>query len=145
MEKLQQYVTPIRQKVSSLQSQISQSQQVGEQYIDRFPQMKDIESFAIRTACTMRELNFETKRKIVLRVVDEVTANKEKIIVKGCIPIVENVALCTTDRNSQDTIRLNESGNNKGIPFEFTLELPIRKNGIDYGFKKGKINYPKTR
>ena len=145
LEKLQEYITPIRIKVTHLQSQILQ---IFEQKTDahkNLPTGEDIQNFALKSIQTLQNLNFIAKRAIVLLVVDKVLGIKGELTVCGCIPINKNVEFCTNDRNSQDTIRLSENENSKGIPFEFTLELPILKNGIDYGFRKGKVNYPKTR
>ena len=124
LDKLQEYVVPIRNKIVSIQSQIVASQEQEVKQTNGFPKQSEIHEFAHKAMQQLRNLDFEARRAIVLQVIDKVAASKLQVYIAGCIPMNEIAVLCTNDRDSQDTIALFEGGNNKSIPFEFTLNFP---------------------
>ncbi len=101
LEKLQEYVLPVREKVANLQSQILRNQGQNDEITTALPKHDEIQEFADIAIRTLKGLNFEARRAIVLNVVDKVIASREEVKIHGCIPINENVVLCTTDRNGK--------------------------------------------
>lgn len=119
MEKLQEYINPLRKKVANIQSEILKTQEQAENMAE-MPNQRTIEEFANKSVQALKNLSFASKRAIVLTVIDKVIVSPELIQVYGRIPIVENVGLCLNDRDSQDTIRHS----NTVIPFHFSIKTP---------------------
>jgi site-specific DNA recombinase len=136
MEKLQDYITPMRAKIASFEGQIPRAQTTGDagSVVPRY-EPHEIEVFAERSAHALQNLNFEQKRGIVLNVVDKVIATQEMVEVHGFIPI-DHVEFQTSNRDGASAIRHGRFM--KSIPFEFSIPLPPPlKRGVDYGFLPG--------
>lgn len=104
MEKLQEYIMPVRARIVNIESKILKSYEQGKNRVV-MPTQAAIEAFASKSVRTLENLNFESRRAIVLDVIDKVIASPELIDVYGHIPINENVALCLNDGHGQDTNR----------------------------------------
>ena len=131
VEKLNEYTSPILERLKNLQSQILKIQSVNSQVCDRvMPNDQTILTFAEITRATLKNLNFQAKREIVINVIEKVVGNKESLKVVGNIPFPSNlnVEYKTIHRNSQDTNRLLEDRGNISIPFEFCIKLPNKTN-----------------
>ncbi len=91
IEKLKDYVSPLRDKITLLENQIAQVQN-DEKQINEFllPKENEIEVFAQKAIKTLQNLNFEAKRGIILNVVDKVVATKTELRVMGYLPVVNN-------------------------------------------------------
>jgi site-specific DNA recombinase len=122
MDALQVYVSPIRGKITNIQSQILKTHQLAESLAE-VPSQNEMSEFASKAVATLSNLNFASKRAIVLKVVDKVIACREFIDVTGCIPVTDNALLCLIDRDTQDTMRPSQYSSNKSIPFEITIKL----------------------
>ncbi len=118
MEKLQEYLTPIRGKITTIQSQILKNQEQASSRKE-MPTQEEIEAFAEKAVMVLKNVNFTSRRAIIMNVIDKVIVSPELIQVYGCIPINENVALCLNDRDSQDT-------NRHQIPFHFKVKIPAK-------------------
>jgi len=127
VDALQEYVTPIRGKITNIQTQILKSRQFAES-VSEIPSPYEMAEFANKAIATLSNLNFAAKRAIVLKVVDKVVACRDSIEVSGCIPVTDSALLCLIDRDSLDAIGLSE--NNKAtIPFVFRIDLLSPKKG----------------
>lgn len=136
LEKLKEYTSPILKKVGSLEYQIAQSKQ-GQDENEKLskPIACEIEEFAKESTEKLETLSFNSKRGIVVHVVEKVIATQEKLQVSGFIPIKSNVSFCSIHRHGVNT---NTPGNDRKIPFYFEIKMPLPlRRGIDYGFKKG--------
>jgi site-specific DNA recombinase len=135
--KLQGYISPVREKIASLEGEIARAQK--ELDVAAFLDPYDLEAFAESAAQTLVDLNFEAKRTIVMNVIDKVIATQELLEVHGLIPVPDHIGLRTSDRDAANTTRHgrdNRSG--KSVPFELVIPLPPPlRRGIDYGFLPG--------
>ncbi len=134
VEKLHEYITPIREKILCIQSKNLEAQNSNDNTGRIPPSKQAIKDFAVNTVGIFKDLSFQARRAIILLVVDKIIGKPGEIHVFGIIPINENVQLFPCYRNRQDTNRHAEASI---IPFEFTINLPPPlKSGVDYGFKK---------
>lgn len=101
MEKLKEYAIPIRNRIASLESQRARAkQEENEIGISAIPSQKEIGEFAKLTTETLKELNFETKRAIMMNVLDKVIGTQKQLEVHGYLPISpSNVCFKTIHRN----------------------------------------------
>ena len=131
--KLQGYITPVRERIASLEGQIAKAQEVRPEGASlSLLEPHEIEAFATSAARALEDLNFESKRAIVMSVIDKVVATQEMLEVYGYIPITDHVELCSEYRDGVDAMR--QSG--FLLPFEFTISLPPPlKRGVNYGFR----------
>ena len=145
--KLQGYVTPVRERIASLEGQIAKAREVRPEE-DSLAALEphEIEAFAASAARALEDLNFESKRAIVMNVIDKVVATQETLEVYGYIPITDHVELCSEYRDAANTTRHGrDSRSSKSVPFELVIPLPPPlRRGIDYGFLPGK-NISKKR
>jgi len=128
LEQLNDYITPIRERIKSLNTRIAKIHQekalIGEAML---PTAGQIETFAELSRNQLLDLNFQLKRAIVVNVVEKVVGTKDRLQVYGNIPIhyTSNVAFNSNDRDSQDTMQPSEFWSNNSIPFEITIK-PIQ-------------------
>jgi site-specific DNA recombinase len=124
IEKLKEYVIPIRERVAALEGQIAEAE-TGENRINgaTLPTNDQIEVFARRSAETFHRLKFEAKQAIVRNVLDRVVGTPRELQISGYIPVTEKdyVKLCSIDRHRWNATRHVED---RGIPFAFTITLP---------------------
>jgi site-specific DNA recombinase len=124
LEQLKEYVAPIRDKVAMYESQIVKSeQQESESQAAPLPDEKEVATFAREASVVLKDLNFETKKAIVMNIVDKVVGTRDKLQVYGFIPITD-VKLCTNDRHRQSIPRHGFKENSpKLIPFHFEVNI----------------------
>jgi site-specific DNA recombinase len=139
--KLQAYITPVREKIASVEGQIAKARAARDELpLNDTPlDPHEIEALTVRAARALQDLNFEAKRAIVMNVIDKVVATQEVLEVHGFIPITDHVEFQTSNRDAANTTRHgrdNRSG--KSVPFELVIPLPPPlRRGIDYGFLPG--------
>jgi site-specific DNA recombinase len=136
LEKLKEYVLPIRDKIEKLKYQIEKSkEETNLQNTLNKPSKEEIDVFAQSSIKTLTNLNFKAKKSIIVSVIEKVVGTQKELQVYGYIPILkQDVELCSSDRNSLNTIEYNSL--QKGIPFSFNIKLPPPlKTGVDYGFR----------
>ena len=135
--KFQGYVTPVRERIASLEGQIAKAREVRPED-DSLAALEphEIEAFAASAARALEDLNFESKRAIVMNVIDKVVATQEMLEVYGYIPITDHVELCSEYRDGANTTRHGrDNRSSKSVPFELVIPLPPPlRRGIDYGF-----------
>ncbi len=91
MEKLKEYIAPLRDKIFSLEAQIVQAQkETGRINEFTLPKENDIKIFAQKAVKVLQNLNFEAKRGIILNVVDKVIGIKTELRVMGYLPVDMN-------------------------------------------------------
>jgi site-specific DNA recombinase len=158
---LADYVSPIREKIASLEKQVVINRAEQEKASFRLPHSDQIEAFTIGAREMLSNLNFWQKRGIVLQVVDKIISSKEEINVIGHIPIPE--AGCTTVFTPFDEIRneikassilenvgqssihrysLDTAHNSPGsIPFTLRISMNLsgrsKKGPLDNNIKEG--------
>jgi len=103
LEQLQENIAPIREKIASLQLEITKTRQQGLQNdYDPTPNGEEINDFAEATQDLLSgDLSFEQKRAIVLRTVEKIVGTQEKLQVSGFIPVTTTNygGYTTEDRN----------------------------------------------
>ncbi len=100
IEKLKEYLAPVREKVSNLENQIIQANlEMKPENEIPFPNKGEIESFVSDTVRFLENLNFESKRAIVRRIVEKATATQKELQVYGGILLKEIYVLFPEDRN----------------------------------------------
>ena len=101
IEQLKGYTLPIREKINQLEIQIAgATQKENEQRIDQAPSKTEIEAFAGRAEKTINNLNFSSKREIILSTVEKIVSTKEYLCISGYIPVNQYVEYKTINRNS---------------------------------------------
>jgi site-specific DNA recombinase len=105
LEKLKEYTSPVIEKIRSLELEIIQEKQNQEQVKSIYPSEHEIEEFAKSATEKLKDLNFKTKKAIVMNVVNKVVSTQEKLLVSGYIPINQNVTLCSINRHRRVTKR----------------------------------------
>jgi len=102
IEKLREYTTPIRERLASLESQISMACSEEDQMEDvLLPSQEEVNVFTTgETPETLKNLNFEGKRVIVMGIIEKVIGTQKELIVSGRIPIqnINHVKYKTNDR-----------------------------------------------
>ena len=90
MEQLQENIVPIREKIASLQLEITKARQQGwKNDYDPTPSGEEINDYAESMEELLSgELSFEQKRAIVLRTVEKIVGTQEKLQVSGFIPVI---------------------------------------------------------
>jgi site-specific DNA recombinase len=107
VEALAQYLIPLREKVSTLESQIQEVKQKEREITTKtIPKEEEIEEFAIKSAEFLKSLSFQAKKAIIGNVVEKIVSTRQQLQVYGYIPITQsNVAFCTEYRNCWSTER----------------------------------------
>jgi site-specific DNA recombinase len=103
LDQLKGYLEPIKERISVLNKQISK-EGIRNQEVQPFITIdnKDISSFAIRAKKVLKNLNFKSKKAIVMSVIDKVVGTPEQLQIYGYIPVT-NINVFTSNRNSRIT------------------------------------------
>ena len=103
IEKLKEYLDPLRERISLLERQISEAQQEKmETEILALPSQEEMESFAQRAKELLKDLSFETKQEIVRSVIGKLVSNQKQMDVQGVLNLDEiNVLFSNVESNSQ--------------------------------------------
>ena len=138
IEALRQYVVPLREKISILESQIIKFKQEEKQVnVNEIPTKERIEKYTRRAVEFLSDLSFKGKKAIINNVIEKIISNRQQLQVCGYIPITieSNVSFCSEYRNSQNTT-LHDHEINKEIliPFEFYIKLPALQHS-HYNYK----------
>lgn len=99
IEKLKEYISPAREKISMLENQIARAK-AGESQRKEYnlPKPDEIEIFAQEAVTALQNLNFEAKQAIVRSIVNKAVGTQRELKVYGYIPI-NYVELFTIHRN----------------------------------------------
>ncbi len=90
VEKLKEYVEPIREKIVLLQSQVNKAmQEKGDREVLAFPNQKEMKIFAQKAKELLKNLNFETKQAIVRAVLSGLVASQKQLDAKGVLNLNE--------------------------------------------------------
>ncbi len=88
MEKLKEYVVPIRERVTVIESQIVEAEAARGGINDAtLPKPHEVEVFAEKAAKALQNLNFEAKRGIIMRIIEKAIGVQSELKVYGYIPI----------------------------------------------------------
>lgn len=98
IEKLKEYLVPIKERMKTLESQIIKARQVKDHINTTLPNEAEIERFAKKTVKVLNDLHFKEKRAIVMNVIEKIIGTKDKLQVDGYIPITNHVEFFTNDR-----------------------------------------------
>ncbi|MFA6135759.1 MAG: recombinase family protein [Candidatus Paceibacterota bacterium] len=101
VEKLKEYMTQIRDKISTLESQLDQDKLNMIEIGGNIPGVDKIEEFSKRAVKELQFLNFSEKQAIVRSVIDKVIGTQNELEVFGYIPITDTnyVKFQTIHRN----------------------------------------------
>lgn len=127
MEQLQEYTVPIREQIGALEIQLRKVREGAEaRRVTKEPGENEIREFARKASSALGNLNFATKRAIVLHTIDKVVGTKERLQVYGYIPIENHVEVFTNDRHRVNIPRHEfDELDAKVIPFSFEIDLPV--------------------
>jgi site-specific DNA recombinase len=133
IEQLREYTIPLREKITSLKSQIASAQQETKAIsVNEMPSAGEIKRFAEAARKMLHHLNFQARRAIVLNAVDRIVATQRRLQIYGHIPVTTHVKFCSHHRHAANITR---HVGTPLIPFEFKIELPSPlRRGVDYGF-----------
>jgi site-specific DNA recombinase len=107
LEQLKGYVDHVRERIGTIQSQISKTRQGRNQITNLgIPTKDEITSFTKEAAEVLNDksLSFALKREIVLDTVEKVVGTQKELRVSGYIP-VNHVLFCSEHRNRGSTKR----------------------------------------
>ena len=91
LEQLREYAIPLRDQITLLESQITKARlQQFEIGIPAMPNQKEILEYTRIATEKLRDLNFETKRGIIMNVLDKVIATQAYLEGNGFLPITAN-------------------------------------------------------
>ncbi len=100
IEQLREYTLPIKEKIISLDAQISAAKQEKNNIQDSsIPDSKEMEVFAQQAKNSLKSLSFGLKREIVMNVVDKIIATPKELKVYGYIPVNNYVGCKINDRH----------------------------------------------
>ena len=100
IEKLKEYTVPLREKISALKSQIERAEEESNQIkSSMLPNKTEMRRFAKEAVKKLESLSFESKREIVLSVIEKVVGTQQRLQVYGYIPITNHVEFKTISRN----------------------------------------------
>lgn len=124
LEQLREYTLPVRDKRAMYEAQLLQSERdERELRTAPVPDAKALTVFAKEATEVLQNLNFETKRSIVRRVVEKVVGTREKLQIHGFIPVT-NVNVFTNNRHRQVIPRFNFADTSaRGLPFKLEVNL----------------------
>jgi len=125
LEKLKEYLLPIRDRVNAINSQIATIRTEQQEYKAAvLPNEDAILAFAEKSKRVLDNLDFDGKREIIINVIEKIVASQDGgMQVYGHIPIgsnESNVEFIPDYRHGQDT-------NRHQIPFHFTVKIPPKK------------------
>ena len=137
LDQLKEYTKTVKEKINLFENQINKAKSESLQTNEtRLPDFTEIESFAQQSAEFIPNLNFESRKAIIRRIVDRVVGTKQELQVYGYLPI-NNINVLSSYRHGVNTTRHNnEDGPGEmKIPIRLTIKLPPpMRRGIDYGF-----------
>ncbi|KKW28555.1 MAG: invertase protein [Parcubacteria group bacterium GW2011_GWA2_52_8] len=91
IEKLKEYTDPIRARMAALESQIIKAGQEADRInVDLLPTKTETKIFTREAGKALKNLNFETRRAIVLNTVEKVVGTQQQLQVSGYIPLTLN-------------------------------------------------------
>jgi len=105
LEQFKDYTVPIRDKMSSFNTQIAKAESERGQVETTMPKISEIEIFAEKASLALHDLKFEAKKAIVRSIIDRVVGTREKLQVYGYIPIESNINVFTEYRNRRSAER----------------------------------------
>ena len=103
LNELEKHLEPIRKEKTDLEAKIEKHKLKETKVIKNIPTKEEIESFSKECIKTLRNLNFEAKRVIILNTIDKVVGTKHELQVEGYLPIKSNINVITINRNRWTT------------------------------------------
>ena len=99
LDKLRELTQPLKEQIVNLKGQIAKAEMASaEQIPSSVLTKKEVKEFAERAAINLSNLNFESKRAIVMSIVDKVVGTQEALHVYGHISLKNHVKFETNDR-----------------------------------------------
>jgi site-specific DNA recombinase len=106
IEALQEYIVPVKERISSLENQIAEAFTNRERASNvGIPTSHEIEAHVQNSARKLQNLNFDGKRVIVMRTVDRIVGTPKELQVYGHIQINNYVEFKTSNRNRRTSQR----------------------------------------
>ena len=105
LEQRKSYTTPIREKISQLETQIAQTTSKVSQAQLATPSKQEMERFASKAKEALQGLNFTAKRAIILNTIEKIVGTRQDLQVSGLIPIKQYVKFKSISRHCWFTQR----------------------------------------
>jgi site-specific DNA recombinase len=136
IEQLREYSIPLRERITSLERQITSAQEeMNPVLVTKMPSHDELKEFTEAARKVLHNLNFQARRAILVNTVERVVGTQRQLQVYGHIPIKNHVEFQTIHRHSLNVPRHPDA---RLIPFDFVVKLPAPlKTGVDYGFLPG--------
>ncbi|MDB5260281.1 MAG: putative site-specific recombinase, resolvase family [Candidatus Nomurabacteria bacterium] len=102
LEQLTEYTAPLKEKMTSLDSQIKQTELANNQLNEiPLPKKEEIEEFAHKASHELKNLSFKAKQEIIRSIIEKVVGNQQELIISGFIPVqyLNHVSFCSLHRN----------------------------------------------
>lgn len=91
IEQLNGYVTPIREKVLALETEMKSTKESAEKISgNALPSESEIKAFVRKATLALQDLKFEQKRAIVLNTVEKIVGTQQQLQVYGYIPLISH-------------------------------------------------------
>jgi len=99
IEQLKEYVAPIKEKILSLEIQITKAQvsTIGSNNLE-IPKLSQVEVFVQKVSQEIDNLNFKAKKAIIRSIIDRVVGTREQLQFYGYIPVTD-INVFTEHRN----------------------------------------------
>ena len=121
IEKLSEYLTPIRKKLELLNAQI---EKVGQKFTRNkdliLPSINQIEEFTKNARALLVDLSYEDKKSIIINVIDKIIVGSNKLVICGSIPMGNNYNI---DNLTHHTFRVNIQPIKESIEFFYVIQL----------------------
>lgn len=99
LDKLCELTQPLKEQITQLKGQIAKAEITNADPVPSSVLSKEeVRKFARYSAQKLSDLNFESKRAIVMSVVDKIVGSQESLHVYGHIPLKNHVKYETNDR-----------------------------------------------
>lgn len=103
LEQLKSYTTPIRKTISQFENQIIKAKSKGNQKQLTMPNKQEMEKFANKSKEVLQNLDFTTKRSIILNTIEKIVGTRQDLQISGFIPIQQYAKFKTNGRNCRPT------------------------------------------
>lgn len=93
LEKLKEYTDSLRTKIAALNNQIShieQQEKQAEAAAISLPTDGELQEFCQKAQNMLNCLSFESKRRILVEIIEKITANQQELLVEGYLPVANN-------------------------------------------------------
>ncbi len=99
LEQLKSYTVPIREKINQIERQITKARSKGNQKQLIIPNKQEMKKFANKAKEALQDLDFTTKRSIILNTIEKIVGTRQDLQISGFIPTQQYAKFKTNGRN----------------------------------------------